>query len=181
MKRQVAERAFGEWPAVLSVRDVRGTRQDLYSDDRHRRAEKSQRFQGSERKENPWTAPREFIYAFIQHHKHITPEPPQKDPFQDLQKQFDALQSRVSRIEQILEGVDEPSYVDPNLDWCQTNIEKLKQFPNSFVAIDTKKGEIVVHSADQDEFIRKLELLSHVTRSTLFRTHTSQFLKPSDV
>ena len=169
-RRQAAERVFGEWPSGLPVRGFHGMRQEL-----------PERFERSERKKNPWTAPREFIYAFIEHHKHTTPESLQRDPLQDLRRQFDALQSRVLRIEQILEGVDEPSYVDPNLDWCQSNIEKLKQFPNSFVAIDTKKGEIVVHSADQDEFIKKLELLSHVTRSTLFQTHTSQFLKPSDV
>jgi hypothetical protein len=169
------ERAFGEWPTRFS-RAFSEARRESHEHLKSWRGE----YAWGATQENRWTASPEFIHAFARYHRHVAQELQRGDSFQEFRKQFEALQERVSRIEQILEGVDEPSYVDPNLDWCQKNIEKLRQFPDSFVAIDIGRGEIVVHSADQDEFIKKLGDLGRDARSVLFRTHTSQFVTPSD-
>ena len=89
--------------------------------------------------------------------------------------------SRLERVEVILEGVDEPPFVDPDMSWCEANLDKLKAHPDSFVAIDTNKGEVLVSAADQSEFIEKLAKLEARVRTSLLKIHTSIFLNASGV
>lgn len=92
-------------------------------------------------------------------------------------KQLESSLSRVSRVKQVLEGIDAPAYVDPYLGWCANNVDKLRKYPNSFVGIDVEKGCVVLADSDQDEYNKKYRQLDRDYRVTLFQTHTTLFIK----
>ena len=93
-----------------------------------------------------------------------------------LQQEVQALRARMARVEEILEGVDQPSFRDPDMGWCETHVDVLKAYPDSYVAIDTATGEILAHAKEEGKFIELLKALDPVKRKVLFTTHTSTYL-----
>lgn len=189
VKRKGKERAFGQWPQIFAFAGPENTETwDFPSE--HIRAKASDYFvKIVPEKGDQWTSEQmkgEFLRAFLEHHMHAhaLPEVARHDEPSELKvlrEQLGSLQSRVARIEVILEGVDDPPYVDPDAAWCEQNLVKLRSHPDSFVAIDTTKGEVVVSATDQGEFIAKLRRLEPNSRKDLLKTHTSVYLKSSGV
>lgn len=95
------------------------------------------------------------------------------------QKEIEDLRERVANIEQILEGVDQPGYEDPNLAWCENNLKLLEKYPDCFVAIDIDDGVVEISAKAQEDFVAQLKSLDSDVRKRLFTTHTSLYLRPS--
>src|SRR6266545_5014760 len=60
-----------------------------------------------------------------------------------LVRQLITLQRRVAHLENLLGLTGEPLNEDEYIAWCDANRTLLSAYPNSFVAIDLKKGSIV--------------------------------------
>jgi hypothetical protein len=93
--------------------------------------------------------------------------------------EVEQLRTRLDRIEldpfeQLFERAEVVD--DPYLRWCTDNISKIEERPNSFLAIDIEKGEIVVYDPNQNIFVEKLKKLTSEVREKLYRTHSSMFI-----
>jgi len=64
---------------------------------------------------------------------------------------------------------------DPYLDWCENNLDELRKYPDSFVAIDPQIG-IVHHDSDSDSFAAWGRGLSKADKARLMLTHTSMYV-----
>lgn len=99
--------------------------------------------------------------------------PRQDEP--NLLRQLVTLHQRVAQLESLLGIRDELPVEDKYIAWCNGNRTLLSKYPNSFVAIDIKKGSIVVAGKSQEEFVVALKALPKEYRLSLFQTHTSLF------
>jgi hypothetical protein len=95
-----------------------------------------------------------------------------------LRQEVEDLRARMARLEVILEGADQPSFRDPDLAWCEEHLDVLKNYPDSYVAIDTAAGKILAHAREEIKFIEQLKALDASKRKALFTTHTSTYLIP---
>jgi hypothetical protein len=85
------------------------------------------------------------------------------------------LKRRVEYLEEWLGLTGEPLAQDEYIAWCEANRDVLSRHPNSFVAIDIKKGSVVASATNQQDFSVLLKRLPTEYLQSLFQTHTSLF------
>ncbi|WP_437783439.1 hypothetical protein [Sorangium sp. So ce1097] len=118
--------------------------------------------------------------------------PPRTTPKQD--PKVAALENRVQKLESLIEHLlakqiaehkheieskyeDEGETADqPHTNWIEANKDKLRAYPDSFVALDLEEG-IVAHASDGDEFHAQLDKLSPEQRDRVVLFHTSMYVR----
>ncbi len=93
-----------------------------------------------------------------------------------LNGEVERLTERVGELESFIGLGDKGAVVsDPLLEWCAANLETLKRFPNSFIAIAIDRG-VVVAAKDAREFEERLSQIPDDVQDNLLLTHTSEWL-----
>jgi hypothetical protein len=95
-----------------------------------------------------------------------------------------ALEARVQKLEQMVEQLlaeREPTQEEivpksPHDLWIEAHCEELRNYPDSFIALDAEKG-VVIHAQDGDEFEIQLEKLSPEERDRVALLHTSMYVR----
>ena len=100
--------------------------------------------------------------------------------FRDFIRKLDDITSGRTFIGHTLEILPAPDAEDdiyesedPSLSWCLENPELFRDHDPSFVAVDPKKGRIVLSDPDEDVFRRKFDAFGDDEKRTLFVIHTS--------
>lgn len=174
-KKELEKRGFGEWD----------TARIEYEPVEEEAPEKHVLILGSSK--DDWIDKElleQFYKAFSEHHGRLHQPHAASDPALDpevvkLREEVANIRTRLERVEVVLEGVDEPSSVDPDMAWLEAHINVLKEHPDSYVAIDRNTGKVVVGAKSQVEFIEQLGKLDKALRKTLLRIHTALFLPAS--
>jgi hypothetical protein len=87
------------------------------------------------------------------------------------------LESRLAATPSVRES--RHAVANPLLDWCDTHREALLAYPDSFVAIDPKKG-VVCHAATNADLAPQLSSLEPAYRATLLLTHTTLYRRRNE-
>ena len=129
---------------------------------------------------------RHLVLFMIAHHGESTATPSHgRDAalIAALQEEQTQLRMRLrtleSKLDEVLSLVQkdllEEVPLDPYTRWIQDNLEQLRQYPDSWVALDPKRG-VVFHAADGAEFDAWINALPDGLRTEYMILHTSMYV-----
>jgi hypothetical protein len=90
----------------------------------------------------------------------------------ELRREVQALKQTVAQLRNPSTEWEDVIPRDEYLDWCEAHQEELHAYPNSFVAIDLKKG-VLFAEKDQADFTARLKKLSKEEREAVYTTFTT--------